>query len=165
MLFRSRGQVAGAAAMAFLHGAQDGQKFAGVFLLGCTLAAGGGSAGERFSVPGWLMLLCAAVMALGTLIGGRRIVDTVGRGLGGLSPREGFAADLGGAACLTLCTLLGLPVSTTHAKTAAILGVGAAFDRRNSRPVARDILLTWLLTFPGCGLMGFFLSRLFRLAG
>ncbi len=163
--FFRRGQVAGAAAMAFLHGAQDGQKFAGVFLLGCTLAAGGGSAGERFSVPGWLMLLCAAVMALGTLIGGRRIVDTVGRGLGGLSPREGFAADLGGAACLTLCTLLGLPVSTTHAKTAAILGVGAAFDRRDSRPVARDILLTWLLTFPGCGLMGFFLSRLFRLAG
>ena len=163
--FFRRAQVAGAAAMAFLHGAQDGQKFAGVFVLGCALAAGGGRLGEEFSVPGWLMLLCAAVMALGTLIGGRRIVDTVGRGLGGLSPREGFAADLGGAACLTLCTLLGLPVSTTHAKTAAILGVGSAFGQTDGRRVGREIVLTWMLTFPGCGLMGFFLSRLFRMAG
>ena len=161
--FFRRGQAAGAAAMAFLHGAQDGQKFIGVFLLSCTLAAGGGGQGV-FTVPLWLMILCAAVMALGTLIGGRRIVDTVGRGMGSLSPREGFAADLGGAACLLLCTLLGLPVSTTHAKTAAILGVGSACGGRADRQVMRDIVLTWLLTFPGCGLMGFFLSRLFRLA-
>ena len=110
------------------------------------------------------MVLCAAVMALGTLIGGRRIVETVGRGLEGLSPREGFAADLGGAACLTVCTLLGLPVSTTHAKTAAILGVGTCAGG-TGRGAAKEILLTWLLTFPGCGLMGFFLSRLFRMAG
>ena len=141
MAFFRRGQVAGAAAMAFLHGAQDGQKFIGVFLLGCTLA-GGGREPERFSVPLWLMALCAAVMALGTLIGGRRIVETVGRGLEGLSPREGFAADLGGAACLTVCTLLGLPVSTTHAKTAAILGAGTCAAGGRGRGAAREILLT-----------------------
>ena len=131
-LFR-RGQVAGAAAMAFLHGAQDGQKFMGIFLLACTLAAGGGSGG--FRIPAWLMVLCASVMALGTLIGGRRIVDTLGRGMGDLSPREGFAADLGGAACLLVCTLTGLPVSTTHAKTAAMLGAGAACGRGADRRV------------------------------
>ena len=161
-LFR-RGQVAGAAAMAFLHGAQDGQKFMGIFLLACTLAAGGGSGG--FRIPPWLMVLCASVMALGTLIGGRRIVDTLGRGMGELSPREGFAADLGGAACLLACTLAGLPVSTTHAKTAAMLGAGAACGRGADRRVFWEMALAWLLTFPGCGLLGFFLSRLFRLAG
>ena len=62
-------------------------------------------------------------------------------------------------------TLLGLPVSTTHAKTAAILGVGSAFGQTDGRRVGREIVLTWMLTFPGCGLMGFFLSRLFRMAG
>lgn len=107
--------------MAFLHGAQDGQKFLGVFLLGAALAQGGG-VGQTFSVPGWLMLLCAAVMALGTAMGGRRIIETVGRDMVILAPREGLAADLGGGLCLLLCTLAGLPVSTTHAKTAAILG-------------------------------------------
>ena len=83
-----RGQLAGAGAMAFLHGAQDGQKFLGVFLLGAALAQGGG-VGQTFSVPGWLMLLCAAVMALGTAMGGRRIIETVGRDMVILAPREG----------------------------------------------------------------------------
>ena len=90
-----RGQLAGAGAMAFLHGAQDGQKFLGVFLLGAALAQGGGVS-QTFSVPGWLMLLCAAVMALGTAMGGRRIIETVGRDMVILAPREGLAADLGG---------------------------------------------------------------------
>lgn len=156
-----RGQVAGAAAMAFLHGAQDGQKFLGVFLLGCALTDGGRAEGV-FSIPGWLMLLCAGVMALGTGIGGRRIINTVGRDMVSLSPGEGFAADLGGAACLLFCTLAGLPVSTTHAKTAAILGVGAASGGPVNRGVAGGIALTWLLTFPGCGALGFLLARLFH---
>ncbi len=82
--------------------------------------------GQTFSVPGWLMLLCAAVMALGTAMGGRRIIETVGRDMVILAPQEGLAADLGGGLCLLLCTLAGLPVSTTHAKTAAILGAGSA---------------------------------------
>ncbi|CUQ35378.1 Phosphate transporter family [Flavonifractor plautii] len=65
-------------------------------------------------------------MALGTAMGGRRIIETVGRDMVILAPREGLAADLGGGLCLLLCTLAGLPVSTTHAKTAAILGAGSA---------------------------------------
>ena len=154
-----RGQLVGAGAMAFLHGAQDGQKFLGVFLLAVSLAGGGGAG---FSLPLWPMLLCAAVMALGTALGGRRIIDTVGRDMVTLSPREGLAADLGGGVSLLLCTLAGLPVSTTHAKTAAILGAGTANGGSVNRRVAGRIALTWLCTFPGCGLLGFFLSRLFR---
>ena len=156
-----RGQLAGAGAMAFLHGAQDGQKFLGVFLLGAALAQGGG-VGQTFSVPGWLMLLCAAVMALGTAMGGRRIIETVGRDMVILAPQEGLAADLGGGLCLLLCTLAGLPVSTTHAKTAAILGAGSVGGGTVNRRVAARIALTWLFTFPGCGLLGFLLASLFR---
>ena len=149
-----RGQLAGAGAMAFLHGAQDGQKFLGVFLLGAALAQGGG-VGQTFSVPGWLMLLCAAVMALGTAMGGRRIIETVGRDMVILAPQEGLAADLGGGLCLLLCTLAGLPVSTTH-------GAGSVGGGTVNRRVAARIALTWLFTFPGCGLLGFLLASLFR---
>ena len=152
-----RGQIAGAAVMAFLHGAQDGQKFLGVFLLAASLA-GGHTAG--FAPEPGLTLLCAAVMALGTALGGRRIVDTVGRDMVRLGPAEGLAADLGGGLCLLFCTLAGLPVSTTHAKTAAILGAGAGGGV--NRAVAGRIVRTWLWTFPGCGLLGFLLASLFR---
>lgn len=143
--------------MAFLHGAQDGQKFLGVFLLAASLA-GGHTAG--FAPEPGLTLLCAAVMALGTALGGRRIVDTVGRDMVRLGPAEGLAADLGGGLCLLFCTLAGLPVSTTHAKTAAILGAGAGGGV--NRAVAGRIVRTWLWTFPGCGLLGFLLASLFR---
>ena len=144
-----RGQVLGAALTAFLHGAQDGQKFLGVLALITALGRGG------FSLPGWAAPACAALTALGTLMGGRRIIDTVGRRMVTLDPRTGFAADLGCAASLAFCTLMGLPVSTTHAKTAAILGAGADADLR----VARSLGLTWLLTFPGCGAISFFLVK------
>ena len=156
-LFR-KAQIAGAAGAAFLHGAQDGQKFMGVLLL-CTALAQGRVDEETFVIPLWLMVLCAACMALGTAVGGRRIVDTVGRRLVPLSLRDGLAADLGGGMALLLCTLAGLPVSTTHTKTAAILGVGRAGGQQADPRIARAILLAWLLTFPGCGAMGFCIVR------
>lgn len=151
----ARGQVWAAAATAFLHGAQDGQKFTGVFLLGAALAQGRPD-GETLSAPLWLPLLCGGTMALGTALGGGRIVAALGRAAP-LTPRAGLAADLGGGACLLLCTLLGLPVSTTHVKTAAILGAGQGGDPRPVRAMAA----AWLLTFPGCALMGFLLARAF----
>ena len=154
-----RGQRGGAAAMAFLHGAQDGQKCLGILLLGLSLSPAV-SQSKTFSIPPELALLCAGVMAAGTTLGGGRIINRVGREMVCLSPRQGLAADLGGGACLLVCTLLGLPVSTTHAKTAAILGAGS----RSNRRVAGEIALTWLCTFPGCGLLGFFLARLFLFA-
>lgn len=144
-----RGQVAGAAVTAFLHGAQDGQKFLGVFALILTLD------GSGFSLPARAAWGCAALMALGTLLGGRRIIETVGQKMVLLTPRTGFAADLGCAAALSVCTLLGLPVSTTHAKAAAILGAGSSPDGK----IAGSLGLAWVLTFPGCGAIAFFLVR------
>ena len=92
---------------------------------------------------------------MGTLIGGRRIIDTVGRKMVTLDARSGFAAECACALTLAACTLWGFPVSTTHAKTAAILGAGAAPDGR----VAGSLGLAWLFTFPACGFLSFFLVK------
>ena len=153
-------QVPGAALAAFLHGAQDGQKFLGIFLLGTALARGQGEQSSPL-IPLWLMALCAGFMALGTLMGGRRIIDRVGREMVSLGPREGLAADLGSIACLLGATALGLPVSTTHTRTCALLGVGSAGGGRVDRRVAGEVALAWLLTFPGCGAVGYWSARLF----
>ena len=154
-------QIAGGAAMAFMHGAQDGQKFMGVFMLGIFLANGQDNV-TNFQIPLWLMVLCSAVMALGTSIGGYRIIKAVGMDMVKLEKYQGFAADMAGAACLLLSSLTGIPVSTTHTKTTAIMGVGAA--RRLSSVnwgVVKEMGLTWALTFPGCGAIGFLMARLF----
>lgn len=147
-----KGQILGAILTACLHGAQDGQKFLGVLALILTL-------GSSFAVPGWAGWSIALTMALGTLIGGRRIIETVGKKMVTLDPRAGFAADLGCAGALLLCTIWGLPVSTTHAKGAAILGAGRAPNGK----VASSLGAAWLLTFPGCGLLAFGLVKLLLL--
>lgn len=154
-------QIAGAAAMAFMHGAQDGQKFMGVFLLGSFLAKGQGDVGN-FSVPFWLMILCSVVMALGTSIGGMRIIKTVGMDMVHLEKYQGFSADLAAAGCLLVSSLTGMPVSTTHTKTTSIMGVGAA-KRLSSLNwgIVKEMMMAWLLTFPGCGLVGFVMAKLF----
>ncbi len=151
-------QLPGAAAAAFLHGAQDGQKFIGVFLLGTALAQGRADE-ATFVIPLWLMALCAVFMSLGTLMGGKKIIDTVGREMVSLGPREGLAADLGNIVCLLCATLMGLPVSTTHTRTSALLGVGSSGDSRPNWLVAGKIALTWALTFPGCMVIGYWTAR------
>lgn len=151
---------AGGAGMAFMHGAQDGQKFMGVFLLGIFLV--NGQTATEFSVPMWLMVLCSVVMALGTSIGGYRIIKSVGMDMVKLQPYQGFAADAGATLCLLLSSLTGIPVSTTHTKTTAIMGVGAS--RRLSAvnwKIVGEMALAWVLTFPGCGLLGFVMAKLF----
>ena len=163
MGFFKGGQIFGGAAMAFMHGAQDGQKFMGVFMLGIFLAKGQGNVTE-FDIPIWLMILCSAVMALGTSIGGYRIIKAVGMDMVKLEKYQGFAADTTGAGCLLLASLTGIPVSTTHAKTAAIMGVGAAKSVKSVNwGVVNEMVLTWVLTFPGCGLIGFLMAKLFMI--
>ena len=159
--FFSAAQIAGGAAMAFMHGAQDGQKFMAIFLLGAAFA-GGQSDMSSFTVPLWLMLLCSLVMGLGTSIGGKRIIKSVGRDMVRLKPYQGFAADVAATLCLLLSSLTGIPVSTTHTKTTAIMGVGAARRIKNVNwGVVTELVLTWVCTFPGCGLLGYGLAKLF----
>lgn len=161
--FFSKAQVAGGAAMAFMHGAQDGQKFMAIFLLGAAFAGGQADA-SSFTVPLWLMVLCSAVMGLGTSIGGYRIIKSVGMDMVKLKPYQGFAADISATACLLVSSLTGIPVSTTHTKTTAIMGVGAAKRVSNVNwSVVKDLVLTWVFTFPGCGLLGFGMAKLFLL--
>ena len=154
-------QIAGGAAMAFMHGAQDGQKFMGVFMLGIFLANGQGDV-TNFTIPIWLMVFCSMVMALGTSIGGYRIIKAVGMDMVKLEKYQGFSADLAGAGCLLLSSLTGIPVSTTHTKTTAIMGVGAA-KRLSSVNwgIVKEMVLTWILTFPGCGIIGYLMANLF----
>ena len=101
--------------MAFMHGAQDGQKFMAIFLLGAAFS-GGHSDISNFTVPVWLMVLCSAVMGLGTSIGGYRIIKSVGMDMVKLKPYQGFSADLAATLCLLFSSLAGIPVSTTHTK-------------------------------------------------
>lgn len=114
-------QIGGACAMAFMHGAQDGQKFMSVFLLGIALS-NGQSGASSFTIPFWLILLCSLVMGLGTSIGGYRIIKAVGMDMVKLEKYQGCAADLAGAGCLLISSLSGIPVSTTHTKTTAVRG-------------------------------------------
>ena len=159
--FFNNAQVLGGAAMAFMHGAQDGQKFMGVFMLGMFLSRGQVGV-NNFIIPTWLMILSSAIMALGTSIGGYKIIKAVGMDMVKLEKYQGFSADLAGAGCLLLSSVTGIPVSTTHTKTTAIMGVGAAKRLTSVNwGVVKEMVLTWILTFPGCGIIGFLMAKLF----
>lgn len=146
-------QIFAGGAMAFFHGAQDGQKFMAVFLLGIFLSQG--QMAENFAVPVWLMLVCAGLMAGGTLLGGKRIIKSVGMDMVHLERYEGCGADLAGAFCLLLATFTGLPVSTTHVKTMAMVGVSLRHSPRKVKwQLVGEMMLAWIFTFPGCGLLG-----------
>lgn len=153
-------QITGAASMAFMHGAQDGQKFMGVILL-CVYMSNG-SAESSFEIPIWLMVVCSLVMGAGTAMGGKKIIKSVGMDMVKLEKYQGFSADIAAAISLLFCSVFSLPVSTTHAKTTSIMGVGAV--KRVSAinfGVVKEMVLTWVLTFPGCGLVGFLMTKLF----
>ncbi len=153
------GQQVSAALMAFAHGLQDTPKFASMLLL-----AGSFWGASSAAMPLWMMLLCSLIMGLGTLLGGGRIIRTVGAKMVRIEQKEGFAADLAGTLSLFLSTLQGLPVSTTHAKTCAMMGAAVARDDGCiDKKVAGSMFLAWLLTFPACGILAFLLTKLFLL--
>ena len=159
----ARFQIFAAGGMAFMHGAQDGQKFVAIFIL-AELFAKGQYASGPISLDGHLpvLFLCAFTMALGTSVGGGRIVNLVGYQMVRLEKPGGACADLGGALCLLIASLWGIPMSTTHTKTTAMMGAAAAegTDRVDSSVVG-DILLAWVITFPVCGFLGWALTHLF----
>ena len=144
-LFRTL-QFVSAAAYSLGHGGNDAQKTMGIISV---LLYSQGYMKHGFEVPLWVVLSCQAAMALGTLFGGWRIVHTMGSKITRLTPMRGFCAETGGAITLFMATALGVPVSTTHTITGAIVGVGAA--RRTSAVrwnVAQSIVVAWVLTLP-----------------
>ncbi|MCR4614996.1 MAG: inorganic phosphate transporter [Clostridiales bacterium] len=155
-----KAQIFGGGAMAFMHGAQDGQKFMGVFMLGIFLS--GGKSSEQFVVPFWLILLCSVTMSLGTSVGGYRIIRSVGMNMVHMEKYEGFCADIAGALCLLISSFSGIPVSTTHTKTTAIMGVGAAkrMSAVNWRAV-KEMAVAWIVTFPACAMLGWLTAKIF----
>ena len=154
-------QIISAAATAFMHGAQDGQKFIGVFLIGAMLATG--TMGNGFAVPGWLAVYCAILMGLGAIIGGKKIIKTVALKMVKFEKYQGASADISSSVCLLISSLIGIPLSTTHVKTTAIMGVGASKRLSNVNwNVAKNMVWTWLLTFPGCGFMGYISTIIFE---
>jgi len=156
-------QILAAGGMAFMHGAQDGQKFVAIFILAELFARGqqtGGSISLADHLP--VVFLCAFTMALGTSVGGGRIVDLVGYRMVRLEKSEGVCADLGGALCLLFASLWGIPMSTTHTKTTAMMGAARAGGaERVDGSVVGGIILAWVITFPVCGFLGWALTHLF----
>jgi PiT family inorganic phosphate transporter len=157
--FRSL-QLISAGLYALGHGGNDAQKTMGIIAV---LLFSQGVLGPEFHVPGWVVFSCYAAMGLGTLMGGWKIVHTMGSKITKLSPMQGFCAETGGAITLFLATNFGVPVSTTHTITGAIVGVGSA--RRLSAvrwAIASRIVVAWVVTMPAAALIG---ASFYALAG
>src|SRR5579885_3513879 len=156
-----KAQLASAAYMAYAHGSNDAQKTMGVITM--ALASYYGWSGGEWSVPLWVIISAATAMALGTMIGGWRIIRTMGLKVVQLRPIHGFAAETAAATVIEVASRLGVPISTTHTISSAILGVGAT--RRLSAVrwgIAGDIVTAWVLTIPACILLGWMAYNLLR---
>ena len=155
-------QILAGAGVAVLHGAQDGQKFLSLAMLAVMLGMYGTSDMQGF--PLWLIVLISLAMSLGTAVGGRKIIKSVGVEMVKMEQYQGFAACLSACFCIGLATFTGMPVSTTHTKTTAIMGVGAEKSLRGVKwNLAGRMVLTWVLTFPGCGFLAWAFTYLFLL--
>lgn len=146
-------QVFSAACYSMGHGANDAQKTAGIIFL---ILIAGGVLNSNDAIPMWAVWASFLVMALGTLAGGWRIVQTLGFKLTNLNPKQGFCAETGGSIMLFVASALGIPVSTTHTITGSILGVGASQpDPKVKWKKAWEILIAWILTIPCSAVLGY----------
>ena len=147
-------QLGSAALYSLGHGGNDAQKTMGI-IAGLLYAEG--RLGSEFYVPLWVVLSSQTAMALGTYLGGWRIVRTMGSRITHLNPMQGFCAEMAGAVTLFLATWLGIPVSTTHTIAGAIIGVGAARKVSAVRwNIAGSIVIAWIITMPAAALIGAF---------
>jgi inorganic phosphate transporter, PiT family len=155
-------QFAAASLISLGHGGNDAQKTMGIIAV---LLFSQGYLGGEFYVPFWVVLICQATIGIGTFVGGWRIVHTVGSKITRITPVQGFCASAGGAVMLFAATFLGIPVSTTHTVTGAIIGVGAARKVSAVRwNVAGSIVIAWIVTLPASALMAalcYLLSKAF----
>ena len=146
-------EIVGAGLMAFMHGAQDGQKFISILLLGFGMSG-------AFKIPLYAIILCSVFMTLGTAVGGGRIIEKVGREMVDTDGATAVASDIAGGLSIFFSTVLGLPVSTTHAKTASVMGCGYMQKSINKKTM-RQMITAWLITFPVCFILGFIFTKLF----
>lgn len=146
-------QIISASSMAFMHGAQDGQKFISIMLLTS-------NKNSSFKVPLSIVLICSLIMALGTATGGKKIIDKVGRQMVAIDEKVSISSDIAGGISLFLSTVLGMPVSTTHAKTSSVMGCGYAVKGINKK-TARQMIAAWFVTFPLCFIMGYIFTLIF----
>jgi inorganic phosphate transporter, PiT family len=168
-------QIVSAGFLGFSHGSNDAQKTMGIVALALFSATNIGDLAHlppwlqflhtpEFKVPLWVKLTCAFTMAAGTATGGRRIIKTLGRKLSRLLPVNGFAADTTSATVLMTTAVLGMPVSTTHAVSTSIMGVGTARNHKGMKwHLVESIIWTWFMTLPATGLIAYGLMRLFKL--
>jgi PiT family inorganic phosphate transporter len=157
--FRSA-QLLSAALYSLGHGGNDAQKTMGIIAV---LLYSQGLLGATFYIPFWVVLICQAAMAIGTLAGGWRIVHTMGSRITHLHPVQGFCAEAGGSMTLFLATFFGVPVSTTHTITGAIIGVGAARKVAGVRwNVASNVVFAWIVTLPAAALFGAAFYELYK---
>jgi inorganic phosphate transporter, PiT family len=153
-------QLVSAALYSLGHGGNDAQKTMGIIAV---LLYSQGLLGGTFHIPFWVVLSCQAAMGLGTLIGGWRIVHTLGSRITRLHPVQGFCAEAGGAMTLFLATYFGIPVSTTHTITGAIVGVGAARKVAGVRwNIASNVVVAWIVTLPAAAFFGAVFYELYK---
>lgn len=158
--FFRRGQIFGLLGTAFMQGAQGGQKFIAVFLLALSMAKHNAQV-QPIVIPVWLLMATAMVFSVGTSMGGYRIIKNVGMRLIKMRPYEGFSADASTVTGLVLSTIIGSPVSATLTKNISIMGVGAAKRMKNVNwNVSKEMLRSWILTFPICGILAYLFTNL-----
>ncbi|AND85109.1 inorganic phosphate transporter [Clostridium tyrobutyricum] len=146
----SKAEIFSTMFLALNHGGNDAQKTMGIITM--TLISAGFI--KEFSVPLWVKVSCALAMALGTALGGKRIIKTMGSKMARIVPVNGFAAELGASSVILTATMFHAPVSTTHIITTAIMGVGASKRFSSVRwAIVKDILVTWIFTIPGCAVI------------
>lgn len=143
-------QILSSGLAAFSHGGNDGQKTMGILVF--ALVAGGFQ--STLNVPFWVQIICGMAMGIGTMVGGMRIIKTVAKKIFKIQPINGFAADLTSFSIMQGATALGIPVSTTHVVSSAVLGVGSAKRIRGVNwGVATTIITTWVITLPISGIL------------
>ncbi len=150
----TRFQILSAAYMAFSHGSNDAQKTMGII----TMALISFYHLPTFNVPLWVILVCAVSMAMGTAVGGWRIIKTLGTKLAQLRPINGFAAETAAATVIEIASRMGLPLSTTHVITSSIMGVGASKRLKAVRWImGGNIIAAWIITIPACVTLAWFI--------
>lgn len=156
--FFSAGQVLSSILMAISHGAQDGQKFIGVFFMALYLGkiVPEPVAGQSWPIPFWVLLLVAVLMAVGTSVGGYRIIKAMGMEMVQLQKYQGFGSEMAASTSMLVSTFFGLPLSTTNIKATAMMGAASTRGLRSVNwGVAKEMVWAWVLTFPACFLIGY----------